>query len=199
MEPRAPKRGPRGAGSDTRTDILRAALRLFTDLGYDHTSMRAIAHASGVDPSLPRHYFPSKSRLFVEALGPFDGVDARVAHILDGPQTGLGERITTMVVGFWDSEEYGPRLRAILTSAVSSPEIGEVARMILFERLIRPLVAGVSNRDVDARAAGVASQFFGLVATRYIFKIEPLASASHEEIVRYFAPNVQRFITGEWS
>lgn len=195
MTPRA--RGPRGAGADTRADILRAALALFTESGYDRTSMRAIAHAAGVDPSLPRHYFPSKPLLFVEALGPFEGVEARIAFILEGPRSELGRRIVATIVGFWDSTEYGPRLRTLVTSAVSSPEVGGVARGVLFERLILRIAGGVSPIDVEGRAAAVASQVFGLIATRYIFRIEPIASASAKEIEDRFGPIMQRLVTGE--
>ncbi|MBN2177419.1 MAG: TetR family transcriptional regulator [Demequinaceae bacterium] len=194
MAPRA--RGPRGGGADTRADILRAALTLFTESGYDRTSIRAIAHEAGVDPSLPRHYFPSKPSLFVEAMGPFEGVSERIALILEGPRTDLGHRLVTMIVRLWDSPDHGPRLRTLLTSAVASPDIGEVARSILFDRLILPLSRGVSSTDVEGRATAVASQVFGLIATRYIFQIEPLASASVEEVASRFGPIVQQHITG---
>jgi len=195
MTPRA--RGPRGAGADTRADIIRAALALFTERGYERTSMRAIAQAAGVDPSLPRHYFPSKPALFVEALGPFEGVGDRLATILDAPRSEIGRRVLTAILGFWDSAEYGPRLRTLITSAISSPEIGEVARGFLFEHLIKRVVSSVSPDDVDARAAAVASQVFGLIATRYLFEIEPMASAPAQEIVDRFAPIMQRLIVGD--
>ncbi|MCJ7826946.1 MAG: TetR family transcriptional regulator [Demequinaceae bacterium] len=195
MTPRA--RGPRGGGADTRADILRAALTLFTQSGYDRTSIRAIAHAAGVDPSLPRHYIPSKPLLFVEAVGPFEGIDERIANILEGPRSGLGQRNVSVIINLWDSPDHGPRLRTLLTSAVASPEIGEVARSILFDRLILPLSRGVAPTDVEGRAAAVASQIFGLIATRYIFRIEPLVSASAQEVVDRFGPIIQRHITGE--
>ncbi len=197
VAPRLPKRGPRGAGADTRADILRAAFTLFTQSGYDRTSMRAIAHEAGVDPSLPRHYFPSKQLLFVEALGPFEYAEGRISHILEGPPSDLGRRIVSMIIHVWDSPDYGPRLRSLITSAMASPEIGEVARNILFDRLILPLAQGVASTDVEGRAAAVASQVFGLIAARYIFRIEPLASASAQEVVDRFGPIVQLHITGE--
>jgi AcrR family transcriptional regulator len=195
MSPRP--RGPRGGGADTRGDILRAALRLFSESGYDRTSIRAIAQAAGVDPSLPRHYFASKSALFVEALGPFAEVGERVAHIVEGPRPTLGRRVISTIVGVWDSPDYGPRLRTLLTSAMASPEIGDVARSILVERLIRPIALAVGPEDVEGRAAAMASQVFGLISARYVFHLEPLASASPAELEDRFGPILQQLITGE--
>jgi AcrR family transcriptional regulator len=195
MSPRP--RGPRGGGADTRADILEAALRLFSEKGYDRTSIRAIAQAAGVDPSLPRHYFPSKPALFVEALGPFEEVGERIALIVDGPRPTLGRRIVSTIIGVWDSPGYGPRLRTLLTSATSSPEIGGIARTILIDRLIRPIALAVSSEDVEGRAAAMASQVFGLIAARYILQLEPLASASSEELEDRFGPIVQQLAIGE--
>lgn len=195
MSPRP--RGPRGGGAHTRADILEAALDLFSELGYDRTSIRAIAQTAGVDPSLPRHYFPSKSALFVEALGPFEEVGERIARIVDGPRSGLGRRIVSTIIGVWDSPEYGPRLRTLLTSATSSPEIGGIARTILIDRLIRPIVLAVGSDDVEGRAASMASQVFGLIAARYIFHLEPLAGASSAELEDRFGPILQQLVTGE--
>lgn len=195
MSPRP--RGPRGGGADTHADILRAALSLFSESGYDRTSIRAIAQAAGVDPSLPRHYFPSKSALFVEALGPFDGIGERITSIMDGPKHELGRRIVSTIIGFWDSPDYGPRLHTLLMSAMSSPEIGTVARTILLDRLVRPIAQAVGPDDVEGRATAMASQVFGLVISRYIIRLEPLASASPVELVDRFGPILQQLVTGK--
>ena len=48
-----------------------------------------------------------------------------------------------------------------------------------------------------ARASLVASQWIGLVMTRYVLRLEPLASASHDSIVAAIGPNVQRYLTGD--
>jgi AcrR family transcriptional regulator len=44
--------------------ILAVACRMFTEVGYDRTSFRAIAAEAGVDPRLVLHYFGSKAELF---------------------------------------------------------------------------------------------------------------------------------------
>ncbi|GLY94879.1 TetR family transcriptional regulator [Actinoplanes sp. NBRC 103695] len=51
----------------TEARILAAARRLFADLGYDRTTIRAVAAAAGVDAGLVMHYFKSKDALFAHA------------------------------------------------------------------------------------------------------------------------------------
>jgi hypothetical protein len=43
----------------------------------------------------------------------------------------------------------------------------------------------------------VASQLVGLVMTRYVLCIEPLASATADELVEALAPTLQRYLTGD--
>jgi Tetracyclin repressor-like, C-terminal domain len=42
----------------------------------------------------------------------------------------------------------------------------------------------------------VAGQMAGLVLVRYVVRLEPLASATQDEVVRLVAPNVQHYLTG---
>jgi len=175
---------------------VRAALVLFSAHGFEATSMRGIAKAAGVDPSLPRHYFPSKSALFVEALGPVDQIDRNLGRILVVPPERLGEAMLGAILEVWDSPELGTRMRILVQSAAGTPEVAVIARSILFERLLLPIATSVSPEDAPARAAAALSQLLGLVVTRYILQVEPIASASRDELLRRFAPAVQRLITG---
>ncbi len=194
--PASRPRGPRGPEADTRADILRAALTLFSAHGYETTSMRAIAKQAGVDPSLPRHYFASKSELFVEALGPVEQIERNVTRLIPGSPDLLGARMIGVFLEVWDSPELGARLRILLQSAVGTPEIADIARAMLFERLFLPIAKGVGPDDAEGRAAAALSQMLGLVVARYILRVEPIASADQEYLIARFAPQVQRLITG---
>jgi AcrR family transcriptional regulator len=54
--------------TETRQRIIRTALRIFLEKGYDRTSMRAISTEAGVTKGGVYHYFESKEALFREAL-----------------------------------------------------------------------------------------------------------------------------------
>jgi AcrR family transcriptional regulator len=175
---------------------VRAALALFSAHGYEATSMRAIAKLAGVDSSLPRHYFSSKSALFVEALGPVDQIDHNLGRIIPGAADRLGERMMGAFLDVWDSPELGARLRILVQSAAGTPVIAEIARTILFERLFLRVATSVGPEDAEARAAAALSQMLGLIVARYILRVEPVASATREELLLRFAPAMQRHITG---
>ena len=49
----------------------------------------------------------------------------------------------------------------------------------------------------EARGSLVASQLIGVVMARYVLQVEPLASASPEELVAAVGPTVQRYLTGD--
>lgn len=54
--------------SGTKERIIRTALRIFLEKGYERTSMRAISTEAGVTKGGIYHYFESKEHLFREAL-----------------------------------------------------------------------------------------------------------------------------------
>jgi len=59
-----PPRGRRPVGGpDTREVILTAAGELFAELGFERTTMRAVAARADVDPALIHHYFGNKEGL----------------------------------------------------------------------------------------------------------------------------------------
>jgi AcrR family transcriptional regulator len=55
-------------GNATRAQILEAATRLFTELGYEATSIAAVLDATGVSRGAFYHHFPSKEALFETVL-----------------------------------------------------------------------------------------------------------------------------------
>jgi len=158
--------------------------------------MRAIAKEAGVDPSLPRHYFPSKSALFVEALGPLDQIEGNLERVIAGPVDRLGDRLVGAFLDAWDSPELSARMMILVQSAVGVPEIAAIARTVLLKRVFLRVALAVGPEDADARAAAALSQMLGLVVTRYILRVEPIASATREQLILRFGPASQRLITG---
>lgn len=53
---------------DKKANILEAAERLFTELGYEGTSTRQIAKESGANMSMINYYFGSKEGVFMEIM-----------------------------------------------------------------------------------------------------------------------------------
>lgn len=190
------RRGPgrRPGSPDTRGEIVEAARREFGAHGYDRTSMRAVARAAGVDPALIHHYFESKEDLLLSAMEvPFDPREV-LGAVVDGPQDQIGERLVRAMLGQWDDPQRQRRLLTIVRTAIASEAASHLLRDGLL-RMILDQIAAIPGID-DARRRGnlVASQLVGLLMTRYVVGIEPLASMPADEVVARIGPTVQRYL-----
>ena len=45
------------------------------------------------------------------------------------------------------------------------------------------------------RAGLVASQITGVAITRYVWRVGALGELDHDQVVRYIAPTIQRYLT----
>lgn len=191
-----PQQGRRPGDSGTREAILAAAKEAFGTQGYAATSLRGIARTAGVDPSLVTHFFASKDGLFEASLElPMDP-SALVEGLLAGGVGTLGERLVRTFLLVWDSTPgQGPML-AMLRSAVSHEDSAAKLRELLLRVLLRPIAHGAGGDDPDRRAALLASQIVGLAMTRYVLKLEPIASASAHELAPVMGKTLQRYLTG---
>ncbi|MCW2713668.1 MAG: transcriptional regulator, TetR family [Frankiales bacterium] len=188
--------GRRPGDSGTRAAILAAAKEAFAASGYAATSVRAVARAAAVDPSLVLHFFGSKDGLFEAALElPMDPA-VLVQGLLATPRDGLGETLVRTFLGVWDATPgQGPML-AMLRGAVSHEDSADKLRELLLRVILRPVAVGAGAGDPDRRAALLASQLLGLAVVRYVLRVEPLASAPVEELAPLLGPTLQRYLTG---
>lgn len=193
----APRTGRRPGDSGAREAILAAAQRSFGATGFAGTTIRGVAREAGVDPALVHHYFGSKQQLFAACLELPVDPETLVPMLLDGPRDGVGERVVRTFVGIWDAVPgQGPML-ALLRSAVSSPQAAESLRDFLTRVVLGPLAAAAAPDRPDLRAALMASQMVGLAVTRYVVRLEPVASAPADVLGPAIGPTVQRYLTGE--
>ena len=189
--------GRRPGNQDTRQSILDAAREVFADKGFDGASIRAIAGEAKVDPALVHHYFGTKDKLFLASMNmPLDPAEL-VPKALSGPRDEAGERLVRLVLSVWDSPA-GTAAVALFRSAMSNEWTARLLREFVVTQVLRRAIRelALSEEEAGLRTALVASQIAGLAVTRYVLKIEPVASADPETLVRAIGPNVQRYITG---
>lgn len=188
-------RGRRAGGADTRGEILDAARASFAESGYGGTSIRRVAAAAGVDPALVHHYFGTKDDLFIAALEMPTDPRRIMAAVAEGDRATVGARLVEAFLDVWDDPDARLRLLAIVRSGV----VGEPGRTIIetaMKRLVFGfLVQALGIEDGDRRFALVASQMAGLVMTRYVLQVEPIASMPREEVVAWVGPTLQRYLT----
>jgi AcrR family transcriptional regulator len=188
------QRGPRTSGAPTRDAILGAAREQFAAHGYEAATMRSIAAAAGVDVALPSYYFGSKSGLFVASLR----LPVNPADVLDGllgqGTNDLGPRILRQLLRVWDDPATAAPLISVLRSF---PSQGDMLREFIESQMAPRLARVIEGPDAELRAAAAMTQVLGLLFARYVLRVEPVASAGHDEIVALLGPTLQRYLTGE--
>ena len=189
-----PRTGRRPGAGGTREKIVAAARSNFSEAGYEGATIRGIAAGAAVDPALVLHYFGSKEGVFKAAVhfpvDPSEFLPRLLASGLDG----LGERLVRFFLQTWDSPKGSPML-GLLRSVVSNEIAASLLRDFVTREVLGPLAAALKLDHPQLRASLAASQLIGMAMLRYVVKLEPLASASHDEVASWLGPSVQRFLT----
>ena len=194
-----PKSGRRGGASTSREDILGAARRLFAEQGYAATTVRRVAQEAGVDPALVHYFFGSKDGLYGAAMAiPFSPAEIARPVLAEGLED-AGPRLVRRFLEVWEDPAAAEPLKAMVRSAIAeSGSSGAHAFREFVENELRPELAKAIDRpDGDLRAVLVGTSLVGLVVERYLLKVEPLASADHDTVVRWLGPTVQRYLSGD--
>jgi AcrR family transcriptional regulator len=191
----APRRGRRPGAPDTRAAILGAARARFAEHGLARTSVRSVAADAGVDAALVHHYFGTKDDLFVAALElPVDPRERLAEVVALGPD-GAGERMVRTFLSVWDDPDLRLPLLGLARS-VLDPAAQGLMRDGFVPAVLLPVGVALGVDRPEARMPLVASQVIGLVLTRYVLEVEPIASMPAEDLVSIYGPTVQRYLTG---
>jgi AcrR family transcriptional regulator len=189
-------RGRRPGNVDTRAQIVRAASAVFAEDGYGGVSMRAVARRAGVDPALVHHYFADKAALFVATMDlPMD--PKRIKDEVDAAGFS-GERLVDRFLAQWEQDaQPGSAFINLAQAMAASPEVAENVRQFIAERVTLHGVPGDSEETLLRRRSLVSAQLLGIAWTRYVMRMEPLASATRSQLARWTGPSVDRYATGE--
>ena len=183
--------------SGTRDGILAAARASFAELGYDRATIRGIAAKAQVDPALVLHYFGSKEQLFGAALQVPVEPGEVLRRVMSRDVKDMGATIVRAFLEAWEPPESRSPLVAMVRSAMTNETAMTLVREYLGRRVFGPITQTLGAPDAELRATLMGSQFIGLAMMRYIARIEPLASASVDQLVAAVGPTMQRYLTGE--
>lgn len=157
------KRAPKQSAEAHRARILAVARVTFSQSGFDHTGIREVAAAAGVDPAVVVRVFGSKEALFeAVAAGAFELEEA-----FTGPADGLGNRVAKLLTGKNDEQREGAfdEFRFLLLSA-ASPVAGPILSRALHEGFIAPLAQHLGGREATARATLMTACILGFATLR---------------------------------
>jgi AcrR family transcriptional regulator len=188
--------GRRPGPTSTRASILAAAAECFAADGFDATSMRHVAAAAGVDPALVRRFFGSKEQLFSEVAAALIVPERALAAVTEGTPEAAGERLVRYFLSLLgDVSQPGPFF-GLIRSAVTSEHAAGLLRRLLAEQVLGELAASFHSDTAELGAALAASQLVGLAVARYAVRLDALAAASTDDLVRWVAPVIQSYLTG---
>jgi AcrR family transcriptional regulator len=190
-KPAGATRGRRPGSPDTRAQILDIARRRFLAEGYRAVTLRSVAAEVGVDVALVSYFFGSKKGLFGAALALTANPAELLLTALPGDRATLPERVLRTLVTTWDDPERGAQLRAMATALVAEPEVARLFREVLEREIIDRVAEHIGGADASRRAAAFGAHMAGLVFTRYVLEVQPIASMSVDEIVRHLAPGLR--------
>lgn len=189
------KRGPREDRGVLTERIVATARGLFAEHGYAATSMRSVAQNAGVDPRLVGYYFASKQALLEACLVPPPGFLKGVADATTSALETRGQTLVRFLLKSWEDRDSSEVLRSIILIAAHEPVALARLQLIIRGGLISAVAENLDDHERLIRGGLIATQMLGLAMTRYIWRIEPIATLSEAEIVQYIAPTIQRYLS----
>ena len=187
---------------DASTAVLNAARAAFASRGYAVTTVKSVAAAAGVAPAVVKSLYANKERLFTAAMRlPFDPADAEPELLAPGLE-GMGERLVRLTLALVSDDAVRRDLVRVLRSdaaagaATDGSSVDQLRAMTEFmsASVLDRVVAALGVPDARLRGSVVSSYLMGIVMSRYVVKMEPLASASDDDIVAMVGPAVQALL-----
>ena len=176
----------RRSSVETKAVILAAARERFAESGFEKATIRAIAADANIDPSMVMRYFGNKDQLFAAAAE----FDLAIPDLSDVDTGQLGARLVEHFVNRWERDE---ALIVLLRSGATNTEAADRMRQIFATQLL-PVIAKVNPVEPQRRAGLIATQVLGLALCRYVLRLPPVVGLSHDEIVSWLGPTVQRYL-----
>ena len=179
---------------DLRASVLDAARAAFAARGYARTTLKGVAAAAGVAPEVMRRYYHSKGELFAAAMRlPTDPASAIPALLAPGLE-GLGERMVRLMLATLSDPQVREDMLSLIRAGASAATLTRALQEYMEINVIDRVVTAVGVPDARMRVALISSYLVGVGAGRYVIRMEPLASASDEYVVRLVAPTVQALL-----
>jgi AcrR family transcriptional regulator len=175
----------------TRARILAAAKTLFSSKGYERTTIRSVAGAADIHPSMVIRYFRSKERLFAAAVT----FDLRLPpKITQTPKDKLGTALVHHFLERWEGQVAGDELPSLLRAAATHPEARK--RLVqIFEQQLAPFVKRLCSPSKSHECAAlIASQMLGVAYTRYVLKLPAVVRLSRETILHRVGATIQSYL-----
>lgn len=190
----APRTGRRRGNPDTRSHIIESARELFTQDGFDSTSVRGVARHAGVDPALIHRWFDGKSGLLMAAIGMEKDLGQLLGRVFAHDRSSLGARLAKAMLTLWDS----PMTRVAIDAFRGTPALHHALLTYLNGPLVDALMSELHLPEAEARVrVGLVQSVLGGVAlTRLLAPLPPMNRIRSQDLADTLAPLLQHCLTG---
>ena len=179
---------------DVRDAVLDAARAAFHARGYVRTSVKGVAAAAGVAPEVVNRYWNSKESLFAAAMRlPFDPASA-VPELVAPGLDGMGERLTRATLDLLADEDSRNDFIALFQAGASATKAAKSMQDFIERSIVDRLVRTLGVPDARLRVNLIVSYLLGIASTRYIIRLEPIASMPEDDLVKLVAPTIQNWL-----
>lgn len=184
------------SAEELKRRVLDTARAMYVRQGYAATTIKGVAAAAGVAPDLIRRYYANREDLFAAALRlPTDPAGA-ITGLLAPGLDGLAERLVRVTLRMLDEPATRDQIAAMVRDGAGAAKVAAPLREFLESVIIDRVAAALGVPDARMRVVLAVSYVVGVVGSRYVLRMEPLASATEDEVVRLVAPAVQAALGG---
>jgi len=171
----------------TKANILAAAQKAFSEMGYSRAGLRDIAAIAGVDSALITRYFGTKASLFEAALS--DAINMESILAMDRDKFG---EIVASSLNSPHLDIKAARMGALSTGDLVAQKI---TAKVTETRAIAPLARWLGPPNARGRAAAITTLCMGyLFCTRQFPFVVPLQRADKEDFTLWLGRTVQAIV-----
>ena len=168
-----------------------AAKRLFAEQGFETTTIRAIAKAANVHPSMVMRYYGSKEDLFATAAQ----IEFRVPELTALPAETRGTALVNHILDRWEGPN-NEELQALLRAAGTHPLARQRLTQLVQTQAVPVIRRALSGDDADERLGLIIVQIAGLVLSRHFLRHPSVLKLDRETLVRRVGSTIQGFLNG---
>jgi len=172
----------------TRDRILEAARTIFGQEGYERTTIRGVAAAANIHPSMVMRYYGSKEELFAKAVT----FELGLPDISTVPRDEIGKTLVRHALKRWSSSSGD--LPALLRISVTHEDAKNRLDDILRSQLVPALAKVCGARRAPTIAAFISTQMLGLALTRFVLELPLVTSLPDRAIIDKIGSHVQAYL-----
>jgi AcrR family transcriptional regulator len=176
---------------ETREALLSVAREIIEKRGYLGLSMRTVSAAAGVTPDVARRYYQNRDALFAAAMKLPANPSSAIPTLVGPGIEGMGESLVRFMLDTLRDPEARAEIVSLARSGANAGHAMAGMQDFLERSVVDRIAVLIGVPDARMRAALISSYLIGIAMTRYGVRLEPLASASEEEVIRMVAPVVQ--------